>query len=75
MLEKKFPQNQSKSDLISHLLVWVLFRVAGWICICICICIAPAKLIIEHLGFVFIASVGEEMCEKLSKILWRGDGE
>ena len=67
MLEKKFPQNQSKSDLISHLLVWVLLRVAGWI--------ALAKLIIEHIGFVFIASVGEEMCEKPFKILWHGDGK
>ena len=67
MLEKKFLQNQSKSDLISHLLVWVLLRVAGWI--------ALAKLIIEHIGFVFIASVGEEVCEEPSKISWRGDVE
>ena len=31
--------------------------------------------VIEHIGFVFIASVDEEMCEKPSKISWRGDGE
>ena len=49
-------------------MVWgVLLRVAGWI--------ALAKLIIEHIGFVFIASVGEEICDKPSKISWRGNGE
>ena len=67
MLEEKFPKNQSRSDLILHLLVWVLLRVAGWI--------ALAKLIIEHIVFVFIASVVEEMCEITSKITWRGDEE
>ena len=67
MLEEKFPKNQSRSDLILHLLVWVLLRVAGWI--------ALAKLVIVHMGFVVVASVGEEMCYQTFEILWRGDGE
>ena len=49
----------SKSDLTLHLLVCVLRKVAGWI--------ALAKLIIEHIGFVPIASVGEECAIKRSR--------
>ena len=50
----------SKSDLTLHLLVCVLRKVAGWI--------ALAKLIIEHIVFVPIASVGEEVCDQTFEI-------